>query len=152
MKHAVMTVCKQEGAIVFSTGDGEDLAPVIDRYHSKGIRPLLVFDAPAGTEGGLTGDEVGRYRRRAREAYPHLATAQFVSRDDHAFSLRSYADGVRAVIPAPSREAGKETYVEDVIGFLEVFRSYAGDFFQEQEKHDLGSLKVFLRDLSKMGK
>jgi hypothetical protein len=149
IKHAVTSVCKQEGALVFSTGDEEDLAPVIDRYHSKGIRPLLVFDAPGG---GLPGDEIARLRRRMKDAYPHLSAVQFVFRDDHAFSLRSYADGVRAVIPAPVREAGKETYVEEVIDFLEVVRSYARDFFQEQERYDLGRLRVFLRELPTIGK
>lgn len=151
IKHSIMTVCKQEGALVFSTGDEEDLVPVIDRYHSKEIRPLLVFDAPGGAGGGLSDDEVQSLRRRVRDAYPYLPVVQFVSREDHAFSWQSYGERVRAVIPKPLRDAGNPIYVEEIIDFLGCFRSYAREFFQEQESHDLGGLKVFMRNLHELG-
>jgi len=58
---------------------------------------------------------------------------QFASPQDSDFILQSYHDGVRAVIPRPSIEDRRPTYIQDTIKFLDAFKSYVKSF---QYGHD----------------
>ena len=44
-----------------------------------------------------------------------------VSSPDYAFMLQAFHDGTRAVFPKPSIRAGKATFIQDTITFLETF-------------------------------
>jgi len=59
---------------------------------------------------------------------------QMTSLPDYSFTLQSFHDGVRAVFPRPSREAGKATFIPDTIQFLETFKAYISGIFDEQKE------------------
>jgi hypothetical protein len=95
--------------------------------------PVLVFDAPGTTERLLSKEKVVSLRRQLKERYPQVLIIQMASPPDHLFTLQSFQDGIRAVFPKPSQEVSKETFIEDIITFLETFRSYVSRLFLEQK-------------------
>ncbi|MBE9503666.1 MAG: hypothetical protein IME96_05775, partial [Proteobacteria bacterium] len=149
IKHAIMTVCNKEGAFVFDTGDKVDLYEKVEHCVSNKIRPVLVFDGPDESKGGLSSKELADLRKEEKEKYPHISTVQLLSFSDYSFSLKSFHDGVRTVFPKPSKETQKETFIDDSIKFLEAFQSYIKSFFREQEQSHSVRLKENLLTLRK---
>ena len=132
IKHAIMTVCKKVGAFAYDTGDKADLYDKIEHCVSNKISPVLVFDGPDESKGGLSSKELAALRKEGKEKYPLVSTVQLLSSPDYSFSIKSFDDGVRTVFPKPSKETQKETFIEDTIKFLEAFQSYIKSFFHEQ--------------------
>lgn len=136
IKHSVMTICKNEGVLVFATDGEEELDRIIAQCLSIKTLPILVFDNPEMSEGILSEEKIVSLRREVKERYPQVSTIQMASPLDYTSTLQSYHDGIRAVFPKPSKEA-KATFIEDAIKFLETFKSYIKGFFNEQK--DLGA-------------
>ncbi|NTW66323.1 MAG: DUF4388 domain-containing protein [Nitrospirae bacterium] len=128
IRHSVMTICKEDGVPVFVTDDEGDLDRIVSQCHSAMRMPVVVFDRPAGPEGGFPEETIVVLRNRLRGKYPAVPLLQFASPQESNFILRSYHDGVWAVLPKPSKEVRKETYVEDAIQFLAAFKSYIKGF------------------------
>ncbi len=51
IKHSVMTICKDEGVLVFATDGEEELDRIIDQCVTIKVLPLLVFDDPETPDG-----------------------------------------------------------------------------------------------------
>jgi hypothetical protein len=119
LKHAVTSACKAAGIHVFATNEERNLAPIIAQSLSKNNIPFLVMDAPEPTEGGFTPQSLGLLKQEIRECFPDLVTIQLANSFDFVFSLQSYGEGVKAVIPRPDRGDRRETYIRDLISFLE---------------------------------
>jgi len=155
INHSVMTICKDEGVLVFATAGEEELNRIIDQCLKIKVLPLLVFDNPETTEGILSKEKIVGLRQRVKEKYPQVSTIQMASSPDYAFMLQAFHDGTRAVFPKPSTKAGKATFIQDTITFLEIFTSYIKGFFYEQKNfaaadNHLGKLKdriLTLRDI-----
>jgi hypothetical protein len=123
-----MTICKEDGVPVFATDDESDLERIVSQCHSAMRMPVVVFDRPAGPGGGIPEETIVALRNRVRGKYPAVPLLQLASPQESSFILRSYHDGVWAVLPKPSKEARKETYVHDTIHFLAVFKAYIKGF------------------------
>lgn len=155
INHSVMTICKDEGVLVFAAAGEEELNRIIDQCLKIKVLPLLVFDNPETTEGILSKEKIAGLRQRVKEKYPQVSTIQLASSPDYAFMLQAFHDGTRAVFPKPSTKAGKATFIQDTITFLETFNSYIKGFFHEQKNlaaanNQLGKLKdriLTLRDI-----
>ena len=155
INHSVMTICKDEGVLVFATAGEEELNRIIDQCLKIKVLLLLVFDNPETTEGILSKEKIVGLRQRVKEKYPQVSTVQMASSPDYAFMLQSFHDGTRAVFPKPSTKTGKATFIQDTIIFLEIFTSYIKGFFHEQKDlaaadNHLGKLKdriLTLRDI-----
>ncbi|MDA8433036.1 MAG: DUF4388 domain-containing protein [Nitrospiraceae bacterium] len=130
--HSVMTICKAEDVLVFAADGEEEFLRIIDQCVRIHVPPVLVFDDPAKSEKIVTREKIVGLRRRAMESYPELAVIQVASTPDDGFTLLSYRDGARAVLPKPRRGEGKAASISDTIAFLEVFRSYVTALFEEQ--------------------
>ncbi len=146
INHSVMTICKDEGVLVFATAGEEELNRIIDQCLKIKALPLLVFDNPETTEGILSKEKIVGLRQRVKGKYPQVSTVQMVSSPDYAFMLQAFHDGTRAVFPKPSIKAGKATFIQDTITFLETFNSYTKGFFHEQKNiaaadNQMGKLK-----------
>lgn len=155
INHSVMTICKDEGVLVFATAGEEELNRIIDQCLKIKALPLLVFDNPETTEGILSKEKIVGLRQRVKEKYPQVSTVQMASSPDYAFMLQAFHDATRAVFPKPSIKAGKATFIQDTITFLETFNSYIKGFFHEQKNlaaadNQMGKLKgriLTLRDI-----
>jgi len=134
IKHSVMTICKYDGILVFATEDEEELDSIITQCLAKRISPIMVFDSPEISERGFSKEQIVTLRQKIKERYPMVSTIQLTSPLDFTFPLQSYLDGVRAVFPRPAREHGKETFIENMIMFLETFTSYFNDVFLEEKE------------------
>jgi hypothetical protein len=129
IRHSVMTMYKNEGVLVFATDEEEELDAIVAQCLSKRILPILVFDYPEKKSGkGIPEEKIVMLRTQVRENYPEASIIQLASPLDHAFSDQSFEGGFRAVLPKPSREVQKETFIEDTIQFLETFKSYVKGF------------------------
>ncbi|MCM2356933.1 MAG: DUF4388 domain-containing protein [Geobacteraceae bacterium] len=140
--HAIATVCKQAGMLVFTSNEEQDLDPIIAQALSKNSVPILVFDAPEQADGPFSAERLASLRRQKMAQYPQLCTIQLASPGDAAFSLHAYGDGVRAVLPKPRREEQQERFVADTIQFLTTFRSYLEECACERENSRSGWLKA----------
>ena len=155
INHSVMTICKDDGVLVFATDGEEELNRIIDQCLKIKALPLLVFDNPETTEGILSKEKIIGLRQRVKEKYPQVSTVQMASSPDNAFMLQAFHDGARAVFPKPSTRAGKATFIQDTITFLETFNSYIKGFFHERKNlvaadNQMGKLKgriLTLRDI-----
>jgi hypothetical protein len=133
IKHSVMTICKNEGVLVFATDGEEELDHIIAQCLLIKTLPILVFDNPEMSEGILSKEKIVSLRRQVKERYPQVSIIQMASPPDYTSTLESYHDGIRAVFPKPLKEAWKATFIEDAIKFLETFKSYIKGFFHEQK-------------------
>jgi hypothetical protein len=128
IRHAVMTICKEDGVPVFATDDESDLDRIVSQCLSAMRMPVVVFDSPAGSVGGFPEETIIALRNRVRGRYPAVPLLQLASPQESNFILRSYHDGVWAVLPKPLKEVRRETYVQDTIQFLAAFKSYIKGF------------------------
>jgi hypothetical protein len=133
IKYSVMTICRDEGVLVFTTDGEEELDHIIGQCIKMKVSPLLVFDAPEAEERLLSKEKIISLRQQVRERYPLVSVIQMASPLDYPFTLQSFRDGVTAVLPKPSIEVGKATFIEDTITFLETFKSYIKSFSPEQK-------------------
>ena len=133
LKHSVMTICKDEGVLVFATDGEEELDHIIDQCLTIKILPVLVFDDPETPGGLFSREKIISLRRQIKDRYPQVPVVQIASSEDYAFTLQSFHDGIRAVFPRPSRKAGKPTFIADTVKFLEAFKAYIKSVFREQK-------------------
>lgn len=142
LRHAVTTVCKSSGILVFATSEEQDLDPIIARSLARNSLPILILDSPGNGDGGLSAERTASLRRQKKEQYPRLCTVQLAPPRDAAFSLHAYEDGVRAVFPRPLPDEEQETFVADTIRFLTILRSYLGECAAGGESSPAGRLKA----------
>ncbi len=128
IRHSVMTICNDEGVPVFATDDEMDLERIVSQCISSMRMPVIVFDSPARSEGGIPEEKIIALRNRVREKYSAVPLLQLASPQESNFILQSYNDGVSAVLPKPSKEFKRETYIPDTIQFLGAFKAYIKGF------------------------
>ncbi len=144
LKHAVMTVCNEQGVPVFATDGEKELEQILAQCLSAMRMPAVVLDGPAASEDGLPEDQIVALRGRVREKYSAVPLLQLASPLDSNFILQSYNDGVRAVLPRPLKEVRRETYVQETIQFLVAFTSYIKSLQSQPETTDR-----FVKELKK---
>jgi len=132
-KHSVMTICKDEGVLVFATDSQEELDRIIDKCLTIKVLPIVVLDSPETAEGALSQKKIADLLQQLRKKYPLLSIILMASLLDYTFILESFNDGIRAIFPKPSKKAGKATFTADTIRFLEIFKSYVKGIFHEQK-------------------
>jgi hypothetical protein len=84
------------------------------------------------SEGILSKEKIVTLRRQAKEKYPAVSAIQITSSLNYPDTLQAYHDGIRAVFPKPSAATRKSSFIEDAITFLQTFKLYILDFFNEQ--------------------
>ncbi|MBA4374028.1 MAG: hypothetical protein C0402_14350 [Thermodesulfovibrio sp.] len=133
LRHSVMTICKDEGVLVFTTESDEEVDLLIDQCLKVKALTCLVFDVPAAGGEALIPERFQGLRRRLTGKYPQVTTVQMAPKKDYGFSLLSYREGVSAVFPRSSSEDSRETYIEDMINLLGTFKTYIHDLFLQHE-------------------
>ncbi len=134
IKHSIMTVCKDDGVLVFSSDGEEELCHILDECIGIKVLPILVFDDPQAAGGLLSGEEISRMRATVRERYPMVSAVQLASPADFSFTLQSLREGMRAVFPKPSRDRLDSAFIGDTMNFLESFNAYVKGFFHAQKE------------------
>ena len=133
LKHSVMTICKEEGVLVFATDRYEELARIIEQCITIKVLPIVVLDAPESAEGALSKEKIIDLLKQLKNKYPLLSIIMMASLLDNTFTLESFNDGIRAVFPKPEKKTGRKTFITDSIKFLEIFKSYIKGIFNEQK-------------------
>jgi hypothetical protein len=136
LRHSVITICKEEGVLVFATDGEEELVRIINQCLLIKVLPILVFDNPKTPDSMLLDEKIISLRQKIKERYPQVSTIQMACQLDYSNMLQSFHDGIRAVFPKPSKKARHTTFIEDTIKFLETFKSYIKGFFLEQKDPD----------------
>lgn len=118
IRHTVMTVCKQEGFFTFSTDEEENLDHIINQSLSKELHPVILLDQPeAPSQADISG-----ITRRVLDKHPDLPIFHLLSPADFSSILGVMRSGARAALPKPDNIAGRDTFVEDTICFLETLK------------------------------
>ena len=147
LQHAVMTVCKKEGILVFVTDNQQELNNLIDRALFKYLEPILVFSGPVDDTEGFGKDAIVEARSLKMAQYPQISIIQLASPLDFTFSLQSLNDGVRAVFPMPYFAEREETFPEDMVAFLNTFQVYIRGCFNEERRQQFAKLRNSLSGL-----
>lgn len=147
LQHAIMTVCKKEGILVFVTADRSELDNLIDRALFKYLEPILVFGGPVNDFKGFNKGEIVDIRSQKMAQYPQISIIQLASPLDFSFSLQSLNDGTRAVFPMPYFSEREETFAEDMINFLNTFQVYIRGCFNEERRQQFAKLRNGLSGL-----
>ncbi len=137
-----MSLCNDEGVLVFATDDGKDLDRMVSQCLLSARMPVVVFDNPMKSEGGFSRENIVALRNQVRGKYSAVPVIQFASPQDSDFILQSYHDGVRAVLPKPSKEDRRQTYIQDTIQFLDAFKSYVKSFQYGHDDADIYGKKL----------
>lgn len=133
LRHSLMTICKDEGVLVFTTESEEEVDLLVDQCLKVKALTCLVFDVPASGGEALLTERFQALRRKLTDKYPQVTTVQMAPQKDYGFSLDSYNEGVSAVFPRPSADDAKQTFIADMIHLLGTFKTYINDLFLRQE-------------------
>jgi hypothetical protein len=123
--HALMTVCKNDGISIFGVGQKADIGRVIEQCYKMSIQPVMVFDTPDNAGVGLSEIDTTALRLHIRSLYPLISFVQLISPGSYRYALHCLGNCVRTVFPKPDRTANRETFVPDMIIFLETFLNMA---------------------------
>lgn len=147
LQHAIMTVCKKEGILVFVTAEKHELDNLIERALFKYLEPILVFGGPVAETTGFSKNSLVEVRSLKMLQYPQISIIQLASPLDFSFSLQSLNDGARAVFPMPYFSEREETFAEDMINFLNTFQVYIRGCFNEERRQQFAKLRNSLSGL-----
>ena len=147
LQHAIMTVCKKEGILVFVTANADELDNLIDRALFKYLEPILVFGGPQEDVEGFTKNDLVEIRSLKMAQYPQISIIQLASPLDFTFSLQSLNSGVRAVFPMPYLSERQETFADDMVTFLTSFQTYIRGCFTEERRQQFARMRNSLSGL-----
>ena len=147
LQHAIMTVCKNEGILVFTTNNRHELDNLIERALFKYLEPILVFSGPVSGIDGFSKEAIVDIRSLKMAQYPQISIIQLASPLNFTFSLQSLNDGTRAVFPLPYFSERAETFAEDMINFLSAFQVYIRGCFNEERRQQFAKLRNSLSGL-----
>lgn len=147
--HLAMTLCNQEGIPVFTTADEAELERMVSHCVAAMRVPVVVFDSPSASEAGFSEEKITALRKIMKEKYARLPRLQLASPNDKQFILRSYQEGVMAVLPKPLKELQRETYVHDTVTFLGTFMWYIKGFRYRPDNSD-AHLKLLKDDIKRL--
>ena len=122
--HTLKTVCKHEDLFVFTTDEEVNLDLIIEQSLSRDLMPILVIDSPSKLDDDVSAKLNSELVQHKLSQYPQISILQAIPLWDYKLSLQALQTGVRAILPRPSKEDRKETFVDDTITFLTTFQSY----------------------------
>lgn len=152
IQHAIMTVCKKEGILVFVTAQSKELDNLINRSLNRALDPILVFGCPDENVDGFSKEQILEIRSLKKALYPEVSIVQLASSLDYTFSLQSLNDGIRAVLPKPFITERRETFVADMINFLNTFQAYVRSCFNSERRQHFAKLRNSLSGLRILNK
>jgi len=135
-------VCTPAGIPVSIVNTEQELDPILVQAFADNDVPILVIDAPQQTDDRFSPRELSSLRQRKRLHYPEICIIQLAAPGDAEFTLQSYSDGVRAVLPRPSLYERREAYVEDTLRFLTAFKAYLKAVAFERESFAAARIKT----------
>ncbi len=148
LQHAIMTVCKKEGILVFVTTNKNTIDQLIERALAKYLEPILVFGGPTTNDDDeFSKKQIISLRSQKMAQYPQISIIQLASPQDFNFSLQSLNDGSRAVFPLPYLSEREDTFAIDMIDFLNTFQVYIRDCFNEERRLQFAKLRNSLSGL-----
>jgi len=147
IQHAIMTICKKEGILIFAAETAEEIDGLIERAQERHLDPILVFGCPEEGNEAFTRDTIAQVRNEKHQKFPQVSIIQLAFPCDYSFALQSLNDGIRAVLPKPYYKDRQETIVEDIIDFLNTFQSYVRACFSEDRRQKFAKLRNSLSGL-----
>jgi len=152
IQHAIMTICKKEGVLIFMTDQAGELDNLLERALDRQLNPILVFGTPEEGMDAFSREEISRIRSEKMKKFPLISVIQLASPLDHEFSLQSLKEGIRAVLPKPYYAERQQSFVEDNIDFLNTFQSYVHACFNEERRQQFAKLRNSLSGLRLLNK
>lgn len=152
IEHLVSTVCKHEGAFVFSTNDEANLDLIIDQSFSKELAPILVIDAPLTNDGPFSSSGIMELLQQKRARYPQITIFQLVAPRDFEFPLVALQSGVRSILTRPFTCDHHSAFVDDTDKFLKAFQANLQKTYSSADQHILCRFKECIHELDGLRK
>jgi len=146
LTHSLMTVCKNDGISIFGVSQRADIERVIDQCYKMNIQPVLVFDTPDEAVIGWSEKDLTALRVQVRNLHPYISFIQLIPPCSYRYALQCLGDCVRTVFPKPDRAADRETFVADMIMFLETFSNAARCFLIETNDSSTSDILSALKE------
>jgi hypothetical protein len=140
-------VCTPAGIPISVVSKEQELDPILIQALAGNDVPILVIDSPRQADDRFSLREISSLRQRKRLHYPEICIIQLAAPGDAEFTLQSYGDGVRAVLPRPSLYERRESYVADTIQFLTAFKEYLKVAAFERESFAAARIKTAIARL-----
>jgi Domain of unknown function (DUF4388) len=100
LSQALTVLCRHDGLLAFTTTEPQDLDMILAQSLGKGLRPLLIFDRPAG-DGEFSTQAQEALRQRLKGEAPHALFIQLVTPDEAGAVYAAHASGARLTLPRP---------------------------------------------------
>lgn len=142
IKHAISTVCRNKGYIVFTTDEDVNLDLIIEQSFSRDLLPLLILDDPTYIGSGYTYESVALLLQQKREIYPRISILQLsTSLDDQTFPMHVLEEGVETLFPRPCLNERTDNFVTAMTSFLQSFSSVIEKSFTQPDRQAARKLK-----------
>lgn len=142
IKHAISTVCRNKGYIVFTTDEESNLDLIIEQSFSRDLLPLLVLDDPLFIGNGFTKESLKALLQHKRVTYPRISVLQLCSSlDDQTFPASILEEGAETLFPRPCPKERADTFVAAMTRFLQSFGSVIEKSFTQPDRQAARKLK-----------
>lgn len=142
IKHAITTVCRHKGYIVFTTDEDVNLNLIIEQSFSRDLLPLLILDDPTYIGSGYTNETVALLLQQKREIYPRISILQLsTSLDDQTCPMHVLEEGVETLFPRPCLGKRTDNFVTAMTSFLQSFSSVIEKSFTQPDRQAARKLK-----------
>ena len=151
MNHAITTISRHKGHVVFTTDDAANLDLIIEQSFSRDLLPLLIIDDSAFLGTGYTGQAVTSLIQQKQKAYPLLPVLKLdTALEDYSFTQHERGERSGAVFPRPNLHRRSESFVADMTGFLGAFSTYLSGFLVTPERQAARKLNEIAVNLTSM--
>jgi hypothetical protein len=141
LTHAISTISRHKGHVVFTTDEDANLDLIIEQSFARDLLPVLVVDDPECLAGGYTGKTIIFLIQQKQEAYPLLPILQLdATLTDYSFPQSEHVEKTGAVFPRPIVARHPETFVTDMTALLEAFSAFLSKFSVPPERRDARKL------------
>ncbi len=142
LKHAIETVCRNKGYLVFTTNDENNLDLIIEQSFSRDLLPLLILDDPQFVGTNYTLASLKSLIQKKRATYPRISVLQLSTLlDENTYPVSILEEGAETLFPRPYPKGQADTFVESMSLFLQSFSSIIEKSFTQPDRQAARKLK-----------
>jgi len=142
IKHAITSICRSKGYIVFTTDEDASLDMIIEQSFSRDLLPVLIVDDPAFIGAAYTEEILTLFLQQKRQRYPRISILQMcTSPEEQTFPPHVLDEGTDAIFPRPVLGDSSDSFVAHMASFLKSFCSVLDNSFTQPDRQAARRLK-----------
>lgn len=142
LKHAIETVSRNRGYLVFTTDDEDYLDIIIEQSFSRDLLPLLILDDPQYAGSNYTLAALNTLIQNKRATYPRISVLQLSTvLDVKTYPVSILEEGAETLFPRPCPKEQTDSFVESMTLFLQSFDAIIEKSFTQPDRQAARKLK-----------